>query len=262
MYEFRDINEEQNTEVNIPKESVLINGEHMENLIEGFRTLTVTGRELVNRSIESVKIEGRDGSLYLGSNLEPRTLKVRYLLEAEDEGDFRDKFNLMNQVLQSPQMEIRFNDELEYYYIGTLSSVGEVPRGRNVVTSEFEIYCSDGYKYSDPMELSGSNEVEMSIETPYRTLPVEIEVTPENDTDTITIINSDKEIRLVGGSFVGGSPVSIVFGDEIVVNSANGDDTDKVALNSDLEDFEIKNGDTVQFVEGGNIEILVSKVMI
>ena len=47
MYEFRDVNE-YSEGTKLPSEALKINGEYIENLITGYRTLTVSGREALS----------------------------------------------------------------------------------------------------------------------------------------------------------------------------------------------------------------------
>ena len=261
MYDFIGTNEKQGR-ARLPSESLIINGRPMEELVQGFWTLSVTGRELRKRVINATDIQGRDGSMYIDSTLEPRTLTVKYKLETKSNREFRVRFNQLNAILQQEQLNIRFLDEPEYSYIGTLSDIEDVSEGRNTIVSSFSFYCSDPYKYSDPMEIEGENKVTSLLETIYPTVPDSITVIPSKDTSTITLRTNGKEIKLVEGSFLSGKEVTITFGDEIAVTSANGDALDKVALHSDLEEFYIRQGVPVEFVEGGTIKMKVRRVML
>jgi predicted phage tail component-like protein len=246
----------------LPSESLIINGTPMEELVPGFRTLSVGGRELRGRNINAINRQGNDGAIFLDSKLEPRVLPVRYKLTAQDNAEFRYLFNKMNALLQREQLSIRVLDEPEYSYTGTLESVSDVPQGRNIVVSDLTLFCADPYKYKDAVTVNGTNTVDILMDTFYDTYPQEITITPTNSTSTLTIRNGNKEIKLVDGSFVGGQPVVIRFGDDITVTNQNGSMTDKIALHSDLENFTLNKGDTVQFVEGGQISIKVSQVML
>ena len=55
MYDFIDIMEVQN-DSSLPAEAVSINGVYLENEVEGYRTLYVTGRELLETEIEEQQI--------------------------------------------------------------------------------------------------------------------------------------------------------------------------------------------------------------
>ena len=246
----------------LPSESLIINGVPMEEIIPGFRTLSVSGRELSGRSINAVRRGGGDGALLLNSRLDPRILTVRYRLEASDNDAFRMAFNQLNIVLHKSSLNIRFLDELEYSYTGTLETAETPPEGRNTVVSALTFYCADPYKYSEPMLLNGTDSLTVDMETHFDMEPKEITVTPANDTSTLTIRNGDLEIQLVKGSFLAGRPVLIAFGDDITVTNENGSMTDKIALHSDLENFVMNKGDKVELVEGGQIEIKVSRVML
>ena len=47
MYDFIDVNEYQSGSI-MPSEAMMINGEYLEDPIQGYRTLYVKGREMLN----------------------------------------------------------------------------------------------------------------------------------------------------------------------------------------------------------------------
>src|SRR5699024_3155844 len=100
-----------------------------------------------------------------------------------------------------------------------------------------------------------------NIPTFYGTTPRQISIYPLEDTSTITINSGNKQVQLVEGTFVSGREVEIDFsGDEIKARSGGQDFTNKIALHSDLEDFFIKEGQPVEFEEGGRIRVTTREV--
>lgn len=133
---------------NLPTEAMSYNGVYLENEIDGYRTLSVTGRELMESEVTDQEIDGMDGSYYRYKTTPARTITVRYQLLARGSREFRDAFNKMNKLLSGEQVKVIFNDESDKYFIGTKTSNTQVDGGSNNVIGEIEIYCSDPRKYS------------------------------------------------------------------------------------------------------------------
>ena len=133
---------------NLPTEAMSYNGVYLENEIDGYRTLSVTGRELMESEVTDQEIDGMDGSYYRYKTTPARTITVRYQLLARGSREFRDAFNKMNKLLSGEQVKVIFNDESDKYFIGTKTSNTQVDGGSNNVIGEIEIYCSDPCKYS------------------------------------------------------------------------------------------------------------------
>lgn len=133
---------------NLPTEAMSYNGVYLENEIDGYRTLSVTGRELMESEVTDQEIDGMDGSYYRYKTTPARTITVRYQLLARGSREFRDAFNKMNKLLSGEQVKVIFNDESDKYFVGTKTSNTQVDGGSNNVIGEIEIYCSDPRKYS------------------------------------------------------------------------------------------------------------------
>lgn len=147
MYEFRDIHEVSEGDI-LPSEALQINGDFIENLIPGYRTLNVSGREALSPELETLETGSRDGSTLKGKRYPARIITVRYQLIAESDEAFREAYNQLAAILNVEEAELIFNDELDKFFIGTPSAMSEVEPGRNAVVGEFEILCADPFKYS------------------------------------------------------------------------------------------------------------------
>lgn len=132
---------------NLPTEAMSYNGVYLENEIDGYRTLSVTGRELMESEVTDQEIDGMDGSYYKYKTTPTRTITVRYQLLARGSREFRDAFNKMNKLLSGEQVKVIFNDESDKYFIGTKTSNTQVDGGSNNVIGEIEVYCTDPRKY-------------------------------------------------------------------------------------------------------------------
>ena len=147
MYDFVDTGEV-GSENSLPSEALQIDGEYIENLIDGYRTLYVSGRELLESEITDREIDGISGSEYLESRNVTRNITVGYQLLCKTTREFRDKFNKLSSILSKEQVKLIFADEPDKYFIGTKSSVDDVEPGRMNVKGEFTFYCCDPCKYS------------------------------------------------------------------------------------------------------------------
>lgn len=147
MYDFVDTGEV-GSENSLPSEALQIDGEYIENLIDGYRTLYVSGRELLESEITDREIDRISGSEYLESRNTTRNITVGYQLLCKTTREFRDKFNKLSSILSKEQVKLIFADEPDKYFIGTKSSVGDVEPGRMNVKGEFTFYCCDPRKYS------------------------------------------------------------------------------------------------------------------
>lgn len=147
MYKFVDVNEISVGEI-LPSEALKLNGEYIENLISGYRTLTVSGREALSPELFTYEAGVRDGSVLKNKRFPARTILVTYQIMAETSEAFRDAYNKLAQILNVEDAELIFNDEPDKFFIGTPSYIGEVEPGKNCVVGEFEILCADPFKYS------------------------------------------------------------------------------------------------------------------
>lgn len=148
MYSFVDTIEYSRGKGSLPAEAVSMNDKYIENEIEGYRTLHVVGRELLESEIIERQIGNEDGAQFQGKRNTTRVITVTYSLTAKTPEEFRDKFNKLSLILDQDQAKIVFYDEPDKYFIGTKSSVEAVPEGLLNVVSSFDIYCADPYKYS------------------------------------------------------------------------------------------------------------------
>lgn len=148
MYNFVDTIQASVESRQLPAEAMQINGEYIENLIDGYRTLYVMGRELPESDITEIQIGTADGSDYQSKRNVPRTITVGYQLLSTSPEEFREKFNELSRILDQEQARLVFYDEPDKYFIGTKSEVGDVGSGKLNVTGEFSFYCCDPYKHS------------------------------------------------------------------------------------------------------------------
>lgn len=148
MYKFTDTNEH-TLSTTLPSEAMYFNGDFLENIVPGYRTLNVVGRELASTEIQSYQLGIRDGMRHVYARIPERELTIKFKLDAPTNEDFRDRFNRLNVALFSEKdVVIWFNDEPEMIWSGSKSDVDMVPEGVNQVVGTFTILLSDPYKYT------------------------------------------------------------------------------------------------------------------
>lgn len=147
MYNFIDVTEVSESVV-LPSEALSINGEYIENLISGYRTLNVSGREALSPDVETYSTGIRDGSKIKNKRYPERIIVVTYQLKAESNEAFREAYNQLGKILNVKNAELIFNDEQDKFFIGTPCIIGAVEPGKNAVVGEFKIVCTDPFKYS------------------------------------------------------------------------------------------------------------------
>lgn len=146
LYEFKDTIDVSEG-ITLPSEAMQINGEYIENVIVGYRTLQVSGRESLAPELDLLET-AQDGARLKNKRYPARTITVKYQLCTESPEAFRQAYNDLGRILNCTDAELIFNDEQDKYFIGTPYKLGEVPPGKNNVVSTFEILCIDPFKYS------------------------------------------------------------------------------------------------------------------
>ena len=146
MYRFTDVTEKGSTM--LPSEALRINGKYIEELVKGYKTLNVKGRELLLSDIDEYSTGGADGTSMRRRKYPARVITVTFQLIAETNEEYRRAFEKLNAVLNVEDAQLIFDDERDRYYIGTPSSYEDIDPGRNAVVGKFSIKCFDPFKYS------------------------------------------------------------------------------------------------------------------
>ncbi|EPC99873.1 hypothetical protein Lpp125_11496, partial [Lacticaseibacillus paracasei subsp. paracasei Lpp125] len=149
MYDFRETTPFTGSDDNQrPAEAMLIDGQYIEDLIPGYSTLQVSGRELLSQSIEKQTIGKSDGEFIQYARNPSREIVVGYRLAASNNLSFRQAFYKLNSILHGDSHQVSFNDDPSKYWIATFSDIDDVPKGRNAITSSFTLFVPDGIAHS------------------------------------------------------------------------------------------------------------------
>lgn len=147
-----------------PAEAMLIDGQYIEDLIPGYSTLQVSGRELLSQSIEKQTIGKSDGEFIQYARNPSREIVVGYRLAASNNLSFRQAFYKLNSILHGDSHQVSFNDDPSKYWIATFSDIDDVPKGRNAITSSFTLFVPDGIAHSVATKTADN--------MPYKDIPV------------------------------------------------------------------------------------------
>ncbi|MES5423272.1 distal tail protein Dit [Lacticaseibacillus paracasei] len=180
MYDFRETTPFTGSDDNQrPAEAMLIDGQYIEDLIPGYSTLQVSGRELLSQSIEKQTIGKSDGEFIQYARNPSREIVIGYRLAAADNLSFRQAFYKLNSILHGDSHQVSFNDDPSKYWIATFSDIDDVPKGRNAITSSFTLFVPDGIAHSVATKTADN--------MPYKDMPVNLLTGTSNDTTSGTI---------------------------------------------------------------------------
>ncbi|MDM7527198.1 distal tail protein Dit [Lacticaseibacillus paracasei] len=167
MYDFRETTPFTGADKKqYPAEAMKIDGQYIEDLISGYQTLQVGGRELLKQDAKSNPIGISDGEMLEYIRNPSREITVGYQLIAADEKSFRTAFYKLSGILHGDTHKVSFNDDLSVYWNAVLTDVDDVPKGRNAITSSFTLFVPDGIAHSVATQTFDN--------MPYKDVPVNL----------------------------------------------------------------------------------------
>ena len=126
-----------------------VDGQYLETLVSGYRTLTVEGREELDLNIINAEIDTSDGGRYLRRKIKSRVLSVRFAVEDSTPEGFAVKFKALKaELYKIKESQIIFTDEPNIYFTGTFRKITAEYVGHTVAQGVIEISCADPFKYS------------------------------------------------------------------------------------------------------------------
>lgn len=231
-----------------PSDNLIINGQPLNSLIEGYRHLTVTGRGLLGQNVSTTKVPGRRGVWVDDFSDQERTLEIKYQLKADTSAQMRDKFAKLNKILrthaQSGFLEISFRDEPDFIYYGYFNGADSFEETSLSIVSKFSLIIPDGYKKKRPQTSTGP----ISLVDALEVLPDSITVTPSKVTNQLQIVNGSKVLSFAG-TYTPGKDILISFEpDEIKITFGGRNILSELERFSPLENFTVRDGDTITAV--------------
>ena len=147
------------TTPSLPAEAVSINGTYIEQMVAGYRTLYVKGRESLATELNTYSVGTAHGEKVKGTRYPARTLTIGFQLLAPTNADFRFRFNQLNNILSIGEADFIFNDETDKYFTGYPVMDAEVEAGRNNVVGEWKLYCAYPFKRSTTVKTLASTDL-------------------------------------------------------------------------------------------------------
>lgn len=152
MYSFKDTTEHGMAVPTLLAEALSIDGEYIENKIQGYRTLAVSGRESLEYDVtDEARPIGIDGMEYYGKRQPDRRITVKFSLRADTATSFMARYRQLKNFCQGDR-ELRFADEPNAHYVGTLVSVDEPDPGQVSAVGSMEFYCADPTLIADALD--------------------------------------------------------------------------------------------------------------
>lgn len=155
MYQFRDVTDHSELSASLPVEAVSINGQYLEEVVTGYRTLYTKGRESLAVELNTYSTGVADGETLKSMRYPARTITVGFQLISSTAEEFRESFTQLNNLLSIEEADFIFNDETDKYFAGTPIFNAEVEAGELTVKGEWHIYCAYPFKRSvDPIVIT------------------------------------------------------------------------------------------------------------
>lgn len=134
--------------IDLPLEAVKIDGQYIEDAIEGYKTIITSGREGLTAEVATYTAGVSNGDNVKYSRFPAREIKVDFALKAASMEELRQKQNQLNNLLTAEDADFVFNDEPDKFFIGRIIVEENFSAYKNAVTGTYKIRCADPFKYS------------------------------------------------------------------------------------------------------------------
>lgn len=246
MYGYSRLEKHSDIVATTPSDNMSINGRPVNEIVDGYRQLTVSGRGLIGQSVKTTSITGRRG-VWVEDISEPeRVIEIKYQLTADTSAELREKFFTLNKFLRTEQvgtgmLEVSFKDEPDYYYYAIFNGADAIEENALTIVSRFSLLVPDGFKKTSEKISTGL----ISISSSFEVTPVSITVTTSKATDTVKITNGRQTISFTG-FYESFEDIVIEFKqDEVKATYKNRSILSELDLFSDLENFKVRDFDTI-----------------
>lgn len=236
----------------LPSVAMNYDGYYLENEIEGYRTLTVKGREMLSLNVETEK----NGRVITDQSLPNREITVSYILEAESNELFQLLYSrLMQKLYKDKDVRVKFADQSDVVFNGRYVSTSDIPEDRNMVVGSFVIYCQEPHKKTEPLTLTGDN-VAYQFSTHYPVKPDLITVTVGSVATKITVDNNDTGRKIVfNGTYAVGNVIKIDIPNNKVTKNGQNIMNNLDFTVSDFHNFLINDGDVINVTPNSTLSI-------
>lgn len=257
-YEFVDTNEE--AFKSYASIQTIVNGLNLDEYLDGFRTLNVSGRSIIGRDIETLQYSSKNNAgskatrasnsnlqanKFISSTVQNVIIEVEFLLTAPNNELFRKYLTWLTKNLLKEESKWAWTDDPFYYYVGTLTEMGKVVEDSNTYKSSFKIVCVDPMKYSKHSKVLNGTGAKIKIPKTSDIVEIlNIKLVPKMATNKIMIVNNDQNLKVIlDYNFKSGNVINFAPDKDVKINGLNG----MTALNliSDKEEFNAQSEEVI-----------------
>lgn len=141
-----------------------INGSYLENIVSGFKTLYVKGREPLDLELINISLPTRDGDIFRSRRVNARELQILFSLEAATPAAYTAAYNkLKAELYKVKNAQLIFDDEPTCYFIGSFDNLDIEYTAGQPAQGTIVISCADPFKYATVESVASASGGEISI---------------------------------------------------------------------------------------------------
>lgn len=126
-----------------------INGSYLEDIVPGYKTLFVRGREPLDLELLNISLPARDGDIFRSRRVNARELQILFSLEAATPAAYTAAYNqLKGELYKVKNSQLIFDDEPGCYFVGTCDNIDVEYVAGQPSNGTIVISCADPFKYS------------------------------------------------------------------------------------------------------------------
>lgn len=245
LYDFASLDERANT--NMSSEALIFNNQNIDQMVEGFRTLSVDGRDNFANNVNNIKINHRNKGINL--DYDGNDIVVTFSLTSSNQYESEQRLAHLKSLLVGFEKEFSFLDS-QYYWEGTVTEFNITnPANYLNLIGTITINTQTPFRYTRDREVSGEviNGVNrVKISDPQLTSvakPRLVQMTNGNASNKIKLVSGSQELEF-SQALPAGAVIVIDF-EELTV-TVNGNTNPQsggwITLHSDFGTFELKKG--------------------
>lgn len=254
MYDFHDLNINRRVETEpLPAEALNYGGHWLDREIDGYMTLSTSGRNEFSRQINSAdRVD--DGAVYLSSRIESKKITVTFQLLASTIEQYNERLKKLKQLLFQPNQPFYFAYLQQYHFVGTASALTLDGETLNT-TGKIELSLTDPYLHGNVRTIAGSGtQIKVNDnELIYPQTPDKLTFTPTKAVANLVVACADKKISLSVGVDAEQAVVIDFANLNLSINAV--DNLMGLTLDSNLSDFYISNGSVISINATGNYKL-------
>lgn len=132
----------------LPIEAPKINGQYIEDILEGYTTVITSGREGLPAELNTYSVGSADGTKVKSSYFPARNIEVEFVLQGNSMEDLRAKLTKLNNILSIEEADVIFNDEADKFYTGYPLMQDSFEDYKNAAKGKWTLYCAYPFKRS------------------------------------------------------------------------------------------------------------------